>query len=84
MATRNVAGVPSRPETSTEFQLYGVNGGKNLVDFTEQKLMRYASKTKDPQQKLVLMSMLEDYRGGLIAVAWRRGAAVYYRMTKDA
>lgn len=84
MATRNVAGMPERPATSTEFQMYARSGSKNVLDFTEQKLMRYALKTKDPQQKLVLMTMLEDYKAGLIAVAWRRGAAVYFRMTKGA
>jgi len=80
MATRNVAGLPGRPETSTEFQLYVGRSKKNVLDFTEQKLIRYAAKTIDPQQKLILTALIEDYRNGLVAVAWRRGAAVYFKV----
>lgn len=85
MATRNTAGLPGRTERGTEFQLHVQAGPKKkLVDFTEQKLLRYAAKTKDVQQKLTLLAMVDDYRGGLIAISWRNGLPVYFRVTKDA
>jgi len=84
MATRNAANLPERKERCTEFQLHEATGLRNVVDFTERKLLRYASKTHDQQQKLVLMAMIEDYKSGNIAVAWRRGQPVYIRVTKEA
>jgi hypothetical protein len=84
MATRNAAGLPGRPDRCTEFQLHGEKNGRNVVDFTEQKLLRYAAKATDPQQKLVLLAMLNDYREGHIAVAWRHGQPLYVKVTKAA
>jgi hypothetical protein len=85
MATRNVADTPGRPERSTEFQLHiGKGSGRNVIDFTEHKLIRYASKIKDPQQKMVLMALIEDYRNGVVAVAWRRGQPLPMRITREA
>mgnify|MGYP007044014411 CR=1 FL=1 len=84
MSTRNTAGLPRRLEKSTDFQLHvGRGSDKNVIDFTEQKLLRYALKTNDPQQKLTLVAMIEDYRNGHIAIAWKRGTPVYLRVTKD-
>jgi len=85
MATRNAANMPGRPEKCTEFQLHaGPKAARNIIDFTEKKLMQYAARTKDPQQRLVLQNLIEDYRNGLVAVAWRRGQPVPLRVTKDA
>jgi hypothetical protein len=83
MATRNAANLPERKERCTEFQLHGGNVCRNVVDFTEKKLLRYASKTHDSQQKLVLMAMIQDYKDGNIAIAWRRGQPVYIKVTKE-
>jgi hypothetical protein len=83
MATRNAASLPERRERCTEFQMHGGDAGRNVVDFTEHKLIRYASKTHDSQQKLVLMAMIDDYRNGNIAVAWRRGQPVWVKVTKE-
>ena len=84
MATRNATNVPGRPEKCTDFQLHvGKENGKNVIDFTERKLIQYALKCHDPQQKLVLMALIEDYRNGLVAVAWRRGAPVPLRVTRE-
>lgn len=85
MATRNVADTPGRPEKSTEFQLHAGKGScRNVIDFTEHKLIRYASRTHDPQQKAVLLQLIEDYRSGAVAVAWRRGQPVHLRLTREA
>ena len=83
MGTRNTANLPDRQEKCTEFQFYSGKNRKNTIDFTEYKLVCYAQKTKDLQQKLMLMTMIEDYRKGLIAIAWKRGVPVYFRVTRD-
>lgn len=83
MATRNAANLPERKERCTEFQLHGGNVFRNVVDFTERKLLKYASKASDHQQKLVLMVMIDDYRKGNIAIAWRRGQPVYVKVTRE-
>jgi len=84
MSTRNAANLPHRLEKSTDFQLHvGRGAEKNIIDFTEQKLLRYAVKASDPQQKLTLMVMVDDYRNGHIAVAWKCGKPVYLKVTKD-
>jgi len=83
MATRNAANLPERKERCTEFQLHSGVCDRNVVDFTERKLIRFASKTHDSQQKLVLMAMIEDYRKGNIAIAWRRGQPVWIKVTRE-
>lgn len=85
MATRNAANMPGRPEKCTEFQLHaGKNRARNVVDFTEYRLLKYAEKTNDHQQRMILMALIDDYRNGLVAVAWRRGYPVPVRVTKEA
>lgn len=85
MATRNASNVLGRSEKCTDFQLHVKKreGIRNVIDFTEQKLIRYAVKIKDQQQKLILLALIEDYRAGLAAVAWRRGSPVPLRVTKE-
>ena len=84
MATRNAANLPGRPDKCTDFQLHmGKRYGKNVVDFTERKLLGYALRTKDPQQQLMLMAMVEDYCKGNIAIAWKAGKPVFMRVTKE-
>ena len=85
MATRNTGNFPGRIELGTEFQLHvGRSETRNVIDFTEYKLVRYALKCKDPQQKLILMALVDDYRAGSVAISWRRGAPVPVRVTKEA
>lgn len=83
MATRNVADVSSRVDERTEYQLHTKRVG-NVVDFTLHKLCMYALKTKDPQQKLMIFALIEDYRAGAVAIAWRRGLPIPLRVTKEA
>jgi hypothetical protein len=84
MVTRSAVNMPERFTSYTEFQLYmGNKNGKNVIDFTEKKLIKYALKCADAQQKLVLMALIRDYRAGAVAVAWRRGAPVPIRITKE-
>lgn len=84
MATRNATNLPGRPDRCTDFQIHlGKTYGKNVVDFTERKLIGYALKTKDPQQKLMLMAMVEDYLKGNIAIAWKVGKPVWLYVTRE-
>jgi len=83
MATRNASNLPGRTERSTCFQLYTDNP-TNVIDLTERRLIMCAEKATDPQQKLVLMALIDDYRSGQVAVAWRSGKPVHLRVTKDA
>jgi DNA-directed RNA polymerase subunit L len=77
-------------ENCTSFQLHKsqhtlMNGlGRRISDYTEHRLLKYAEKVTDPQQKMVIMAMLSDYVSGNIAVAWKRGNPIYVRVTKDA
>ena len=90
MATRNPADVEVSKDGQTDFVLHksqqtiftGIQ--KKIVDYTEHRLLRYAARVQDAQQKLVLMAMINDYRNGHIAVAWRRGQPIYIRVTKNA
>ena len=84
MAPRNTINTPRRPEKCTEFQLHvGHKVASNVIDFTERKLIQYATRATDPQQKQALTVLIKDYRRGLVAVAWRRGLPVPLRVTKD-
>ncbi len=83
MATRNAANLPERKQHCTEFQLHGEGNQKGVIDFTEQKLVRFAARIVDAQQKLVVLAMLDDYRDGNIAVAWRRGQPCWLRVTHE-
>lgn len=89
MATRNPADVKVDKDGCTDFVLHKsqqtIFSGlqQKIVDYTEHRLLRYANTVRDPQQKLVLMAMLSDYRDGKIAVAWKRGQPLYVRVTRD-
>lgn len=81
MATRNVAGLPGRNDSCTEYQLHKVQ--KGVIDYTEKRLIRFAAGTTDPTQKLTLCALIDDYRNGDVAIAWRSGRPVFVRVTKD-
>lgn len=89
MATRNPADIKVERDGCTDFVLHksqqslfhGIQ--RKIVDYTEHRLLRYAASVRDPQQKLVLMALINDYRMGLIAVAWKRGMPVYIKVTKN-
>lgn len=82
MATRNTVGLPDRNSRSTDFQLY-VGSGSNVIDFTRHRLLAFANKTKDLQQQMFLMALVEDYVNGLVAIAWKRGSPVHIKVTQD-
>ncbi len=89
VATKKPTNVKIDAENCTSFQLHKsqqtiFNGvGNRVIDYTEHRLIKYADKVKDAQQKMVLMAMIVDYRAGNVAVAWKRGNPIYVRVTKD-
>lgn len=89
MATRNPTDVKIDRKGTTDFVLHKsqqeiFNGVQTkIIDYTEHRLMKYAESVKDIQQKLVLLAMINDYKAGLIAVAWKRGLPIYLRVTKN-
>lgn len=89
MATRGLANTKAPIIECTEFTLHvSQQSGfsvvkKKLIDYTEYRLVRYAKSVIDAQQKLVLFALIEDYRNGHVAVAWRSGLPVHIKVTKD-
>lgn len=55
-----------------------------IVDYTEHRLKRYAESVHDPQQRATLFGLLDRYRKGMVAIAWRGGLPVWLNVTKDA
>jgi len=89
MTTRNLSNVKIDKISGTDFVLHksqqSIFSGiqKKIIDYTEHRLIWYADNVKDPQQKLVLMAVISDYKAGLIAVSWRSGTPCYLRVIKD-
>jgi hypothetical protein len=77
-----------KPGECTEFQLHksqqtifhGVL--KKVYDFSEKRLISYIETIKDPQQKLILVALLQDYVSGHVAIAWKRGHPIWVKVTK--
>lgn len=89
MATRGLASSKTPFVACTEFALHvSQQAGfsvakKKLIDYTEHRLIKYAKSVSDAQQKLVLFALIEDYRNGHVAVAWRNGLPTHIKVTKD-
>lgn len=56
---------------------------KNVIDYSEKRLLRLAKRARDEQQRLVIMTMLHDYKRGDIAIAWRAGNPVFIRVSHE-
>lgn len=87
MATRNTQGPGRRPgEACTDFQLHKsqilTSEKKNLFDYTEFRLKKYISQITDEQQKTTLTNILDLYKKGQVAVAWKGGKPVWITVTK--
>lgn len=89
MVIRNPANVRDGIGGCTDFVLHksqqtiftGIQ--KKIVDYTEHRLLRYTASIQDPQQKLQLTAMINDYRAGNVAIAWKQGRPVYVRVIKE-
>lgn len=88
MSTRNPKDIKGLNDT-TEFVMHKsqqtlFSGLQDkIIDYTEHRLIRYFESIVDAQQKLVVAALIEDYRKGRVACAWRRGAPVYVRVSKE-
>lgn len=85
MATRK----PQKTDTSfddcTEFQMHISNKmlTKTVLDFTEHRLARLVGRETDIVKKMSLEALLEDYVGGHVAVAFRRGEPTYIKVVRN-
>lgn len=72
---------------TTEFQLHKsqltVSSVKRIIDYTEFKLKLFIKTVTDMQQKETLIKVLESYKRGLVAVAWKSGKPVWINVTKN-
>lgn len=86
MATRTpkTPGSKSR-ESCTEFQLHksqtSVTDTRRLIDYTSHRLMRYIEATADEQQRLTLQNLLQEYKTGKVAIAWKSGKPIWMKVT---
>jgi hypothetical protein len=89
MRTRGTTGQNTTLESCTEFTLhvtqqnFSSSKKRNLIDYSACRLKRYIDTVNDPQQKMVLVALLHDYKKGDVAIAWRRGQPVYVKVTKE-
>ena len=88
MATRSPQGPGRRPgEVCTDFQLHKSQipnaDRRNLFDYTEFRLKKYIELLTDDQQKTTLTDILDKYRKGRVAVAWKGGKPVWIAVTKE-
>lgn len=70
----------------TEFTLhkrYYSTSYKNVIDFSEKKLVKFIETINDQQQKLFLIALLKDYIDGNVALAWKKGIPLYFKVVKD-
>ncbi len=68
-------------ENQTQFQIYWkfdtiLKYSKNVVDLTERKIIIFANKQNE-YEKARVQTMLQQYRNGQIAIAWRNGCPFY-------
>ena len=56
---------------------------KSIIDFSEHKIMRCIKLTLDPQKKMTLTKVLQEYRCGDIAVAWMDGRPQWIKVDHE-
>lgn len=86
-ATRNPQGSPQKPdEVQTEFQLHKSQLNvpiRNLIDYTEIRLVKYLKQLKDKNQASTIKSVLDQYKMGFMAVCWKNGRPHWMKITKE-
>lgn len=80
--------LPQKPgEACTEFQLHksqlNATSKRNLIDYTEIRLLKYIEQLEDKRQKITIASILEDYKKGYLAIAWKSGRPSWVQITKE-
>lgn len=74
-------GFPTTFENQTGFQVYKafdplLAGQKNVIDFTEHKLLAFAKKQPATLAAKTL-TLQQQYKTGCISICWKRGAPYY-------
>jgi hypothetical protein len=64
---------------TTEFQIH-VKRSQNIIDFTEQKLLSFVKRLKDPKQQEKVEEVLNLYRSGNIAISWNKGMPAWLKI----
>jgi len=86
MATRYPKG-PRLGDPCTEFQLHRSQSPltfvRGVLDYSEFRLKKYIEQVTDEQQKFTLISVLKEYKAGLVAIAWKAGKPVWLKVTKE-
>lgn len=74
-------------EIRTEFQLHksqlNTLESRNLIDYTEARLLKYIEQLKDKRQMVTIRTILEDYKKGFVAIAWKSGRPSWITVTKE-
>lgn len=74
------------PKLRTEFQIYmnwkSSKRFANVIDFTEQRLLRLAKRTKDSNLKTKILELLDAYKQHKIAIAWQAGEPAWTTVNK--
>lgn len=88
MATRSPQAPGRKPgEATTDFQLHKSQlpgaDKKNLFDYSEFRLKKYILQVTDEQQKSTLVHILDQYKKGLVVVAWKAGKPIWINITKE-
>jgi hypothetical protein len=56
---------------------------RGVLDYSEFRLKKYIEQVTDEQQKFTLISVLKEYKAGLVAIAWKAGKPVWLKVTKE-
>lgn len=89
MSNRNSKNSDDSMLHSTEFQLHKSQLTifqeilDQVIDYTEHRLKKYANSVKDHQQRAALLELVERYKKGMVAIAWKKGRPVWLSVTKD-
>jgi sulfatase maturation enzyme AslB (radical SAM superfamily) len=74
------------PKARTEFQIYmdwkSAKRYSNVIDFTEQRLLFLARRTKDSSLKTRILELLDAYKQHKIAIAWQGGEPAWTTINK--
>lgn len=85
MSKEAMAGKKDAPKSRTEFQIYidwKSTRYSNVIDLTEQRLLRLVKKAKDPSLKSKLGELIDAYRQHKIAIAWQEGEPAWTTVSK--
>lgn len=73
-------------KSRTEFQIHinwkATEKYSNVVDLTEQRLIRLAKNAKRPELKSKILELLDAYKQNKIAIAWQEGEPAWAQINK--